>query len=140
MCSVNIFEMPLVLTIIQEAEKKIFSVTGKEVKLEGYQPEADHTNPKKELLRKLIVKHTGLTWNEIKSKSRKNEKVNARFIYSWIAVKILRQSTILTGVDLDRDHSTVINALNEVSKSKKDNSQLWFSVEFIIKQFNFENK
>lgn len=140
MCSVNIFEMPLVLTIIQEAEKKIYSVTGKEVKLEGYQPEADHTNPKKQLLRNLIVSHTGLTWNEIKSKSRKNERVNARFIYSWIAVKILRQSTILTGVDLDRDHATVINALNEVSKAKEDNNQLWIDIEIVIKQLNFFDK
>ncbi len=134
--NVNIYEMPAVLHIIANAEVNIKKITGCDVKLIAASNGLHDRNETKRLLKTLLMEIFGFEWHEIVSVSRKGNLPYARFFYTWVAVKNLKQSLSSTGEELgNRDHTTMINGINRIKEHIKKNDH--WAVEFysFLKKF-----
>jgi len=132
---INVYEMPAVLAIIDSAEKRIKKLSGVEValKIEGF---VYSDSPEKKILKDLISREFRIDWEVIKSKSKQTELVEARTRYSWLAVKILGQTLPSTGRDLNRDHTTIVHALQKMSQAKKDGTSIWRKTSVMMFKLN----
>ena len=59
----------------------------------------------------IVSKATNITKREILGNSRKREIIQARGLFCYMAVRNLKKMTTTTGRFLNRDHSTIINAV-----------------------------
>ena len=59
----------------------------------------------------IVSKVTNITKREILSNSRKREIIQARGLFCYMAVRNLKKMRTTTGQFLNRDHSTIINAV-----------------------------
>lgn len=59
----------------------------------------------------IVSKATNITKREILGNSRKREIIQARGLFCYMSVRNLKKMTTTTGRFLNRDHSTVINAV-----------------------------
>lgn len=59
----------------------------------------------------IVSKATNITKREILGNSRKREIIQARGLFCFMAVRNLKKMTTTTGRFLNRDHSTIINAV-----------------------------
>ena len=67
---------------------------------------------------KILEVESGFTREMITSKSRKTEVVSARYVAMYVVKKMTKLSLASIGEVFDRDHSSIIHAL--------DNVQVWF--------------
>jgi chromosomal replication initiator protein len=71
--------------------------------------------------------------DDLKSKSRHSRVVLPRFIAMYITRNLTELTTLEIGKEFgDRDHSTVINAINNIEKSMKNDDQLHEQINEII--------
>ena len=69
-----------------------------------------------DVLKTIIHNHTGITWQQLKSPTRKREITEARHLFCWFAYKNFGYTLSSTGEMLGgRDHTTVLNAINRIS-------------------------
>jgi len=61
----------------------------------------------------IVSKVTNITKREILGDSRKREIIQARGLFCYMAVKNLSKMKITTGRFLNRDHTTIINAVKK---------------------------
>lgn len=66
-----------------------------------------------------VSKMTGISIEELKSKSRKREVVDARFVYYRRAKEKTRHSLIEIGKLVHRDHTTVLHGIKEANKTRE---------------------
>ena len=59
----------------------------------------------------IVSKTTNITKREILGNSRKREIIQARGLFCYMAVRNINKMTTTTGRFLNRDHSTIINAV-----------------------------
>jgi chromosomal replication initiator protein len=72
---------------------------------------------------------------DLKSKSRHSRVVHPRFIAMYISRKLTDMTTVDIGKEFgDRDHSTVLNAMNNVEKMMADNEDFQETVEDLISE------
>jgi chromosomal replication initiator protein len=76
-----------------------------------------------------------LTIEDLISKSRHSKFVQPRFIAMYLSRKLTDLTTIDIGKEFgNRDHSTVLNAMNNVEKMMSDNEEFRESVEDLISE------
>lgn len=72
---------------------------------------------------------------DLKSKSRHSRVVHPRFVAMYISRKLTDMTTIDIGKEFgDRDHSTVLNAMNNVEKMMADDEDFQEAVEELISE------
>ncbi|HON76892.1 MAG TPA: chromosomal replication initiator protein DnaA [Spirochaetota bacterium] len=72
---------------------------------------------------------------DLKSKSRHSRVVHPRFIAMYISRKLTDMTTVDIGREFgDRDHSTVLNAMNNVEKMMADDEDFQETVEDLISE------
>jgi chromosomal replication initiator protein len=75
----------------------------------------------------------GVSIDDLVSKSRHSKIVQPRFVSMYLARKLTDLTTIDIGKEFgDRDHSTVLNAMNNVEKMIKDNEEFREHVDDIL--------
>ncbi len=134
---VNVFEMPAVQSIIENAEQKIKTLAGVDVRLNG-KVVVNVESPATKLLKTFISSRFHVSWVLISGKSKSCEVKWARRYYSWINIKILKRSSVTTASDLNKDHSTVLTHISILSESKTGNIDRWNDLNKCIAEF--ENK
>ncbi len=73
--------------------------------------------------------------DDLKSKSRHSRVVQPRFISMYIARKLTEHTTSEIGKEFgDRDHSTVLNAMNNIEKSIKEDQKFSEQIDEIISE------
>lgn len=96
----------------------------------------DDDTDKKVTIADIMVKiseKNNVTVNELTSKSRHSRIIQPRFIAMYIARKLTGLTTIDIGKAFgDRDHSTVLNALNKIEEDMKNDYDLKESVDDLI--------
>jgi hypothetical protein len=80
-----------------------------------------------------VSAYTGITEKQIKSVSRKGPIKNARHLVCYIAYEVLGISCIYIGDNLNRDHSTILNACNVVN----NNIELTGHVQLILDTYDY---
>ena len=88
-------------------ERHIASQLGMQLIYDSYQPDFIG------ILTAAIYDITGISYNQLKSKSRQRDIVDARHIFFKLLRDYTSWSTPLIGSLLDRDHCTVLHALNK---------------------------
>jgi chromosomal replication initiation ATPase DnaA len=108
---IDINLLPSISKIIQTAEKELTELIGAPVilKVENrYKPlTSDH-------LQQLICASFNIHWHQMIGTTKERNVVNARHIYCYISCVHLKKTTVEVGNELNRDHSTVINARENV--------------------------
>lgn len=111
----DIEAMPAVKNIIQSAAAEIKKITGDGITLSIECIKSNSLSDDKAQIIKAIEMYYDIPWEKIISKSRKPELVNARFVYMFFSTHYLKQSSVVTGVDLgNRDHTTVLHGMERV--------------------------
>ncbi len=110
----ELYENPVVEAIMRKAERDISYIIGSPVvlivKKRAPSENDDMVLPERELLMGTIMTVCGVTWDEVKSKSRKREIVLARQLYCFFARKHLHTTYKVIGEDIGgRDHTTAIH-------------------------------
>lgn len=87
-----------------------------------------------DILYKVSEKY-GVSIEDLKSKSRHSRVVQPRFISMYVARKLTDLTTSEIGREIgDRDHSTVLNAMNNIEKIIKDDSDFSEQIDEIISE------
>lgn len=77
----------------------------------------------------------GISVDDLKSKSRHSRVVQPRFISMYITRKLTEMTTSEIGREFgDRDHSTVLNAMNNIEKLIKEDEDFAEQIEEIISE------
>lgn len=74
-----------------------------------------------------ICKDLGVTWDVITGKRGKPNACDARFIYIYLRKLIYKEKLAMIGRDIDRDHSTIIHALQTVEDRIKVNDEAFMA-------------
>lgn len=112
---VNIEEMPIVKDVLQEAAIKIKASTGVSVRLK-IAAFINISDEIKVILQELVCRAFNVSWEQIKSKTRKGYNVtDARHVYMYLSYSHLKRSLTETGMDCGmRDHTTVLSAVKKI--------------------------
>lgn len=87
-----------------------------------------------DIMQKVSEKY-GISVDDLKSKSRHSRVVQPRFISMYIVRKLTEMTTSEIGREFgDRDHSTVLNAMNNVEKLMKEDQDFSEQIEEIISE------
>jgi len=105
----NILEMPDVMNVIRNAELQIKHLTGYRVELRPNVVGKAQSGIKV-LLQDLICQFFNVSWQDIIGTRKHKDIADARKTYMFLAREILGQTSILTGNEVNRDHTTVLYA------------------------------
>lgn len=126
----KIDDMPDVLSIIHDAEKKIKAVCGTEVIL---QISAIHlATSRKQLIQDIVCHYFDIAWHDIESQNRVRPVTNARHAYMYL-LRMEGYSLEEIGADCGRDHTTVMHAVKKVKGFYKTHDELADDIEDIKK-------
>jgi len=117
-------------SIIKEAEEKITKITGCNCKLtENLNREISIEEFKKMIEREFDVKFTS-----IEGRSRINKIVVARHTYIWFSRKHFRKTFPSIAAELNRDHSSIMQAVKAVDNMIETKDPLYYSHINFLKQ------
>ena len=133
---IELDKLPVVQKIMRQAEAKVLNMTGVKVNVSIASADISDNEARRNDLRELVCKMYSVSWPEIMSDSRKGELVDARHAYMYLACTILKQSSNTTGEELNRDHSTVLSALEKIKGYYKVNDFYTIKLTLIINKFN----
>lgn len=85
-------------------------------------------------IKKLICKHYKLSPEDVKSRSRKRSVVFARQIAMFLSRKFTEASLQAIGMEYNRDHATVLHAINNLEKQMQTTVKTRLEVEFLVEQ------
>lgn len=81
-----------------------------------------------------ISKQTGLTINQIKSRSRRHELITARMVFVYLAFRSTkRYSTIQIGDFLNRNHATIYNAQDQIRMRLNQDEKVFLMLLKLVK-------
>jgi chromosomal replication initiator protein len=104
--------LPAADKIISDAERLLSDLIGTPVKLVV---NLNPTEINETMFQTLICDHFNVSWAKVKSTSRKDEYVQARFVYCYLCKVHLGLSNKAIGEHINRDHSSVSNAMKKVN-------------------------
>ena len=134
---IDVLELPESKRIIEAAEAKIYSNTGIQVKLCGHLLHVEHeAEYKKLLLKKIVCKVFFTNWDDVLSKKRDRKISNARFTYMYCLRNYFKETFKSIAIQMNRDHSAVINAVNEVKGWYEVKDEIIEKIESVKKQYN----
>lgn len=112
----NVMRMPALKQIIAGAEQKILADFGVELTLTpSLKNEVSLIEARHSFLQQEVCNVFNVTWEQILSKSRKNEIVTARHIYIYLCFVMLNFNKTKIARILDKDHTTAINSINVIN-------------------------
>lgn len=140
---IKIQDMPVVTKVLRQAEEKIRELTGKNVTVFINTSVDAPLNKRfllKEKVKELVANDFEVPWEDIAGKCRKFYLVEARHVYMYLMNQIVGISTVETGNDLFRDHTTVIHAVTKIRGYYKmsDQQHLINRIEFLKLQIEAE--
>ena len=95
----------------------------------------------KEDLLEIISQETGITISEIMSRSRKREKINARFIYCAILKNNFGYTLTRIGELLDcRDHTSIRHAVQQYNNRLHTEESFRITVSNILNKIRYKTK
>jgi chromosomal replication initiation ATPase DnaA len=136
---VNIEDLPLVQKIIANAQQRIKEVTGTTVQLMFIGQSKNEKTQAKEILKQVIENEFGYSWDKIVSNVKKEDLVLARFCFSYVAVKKIKQSLTATAEDTKRkNHTSILHALSKCKNYL--NTQCWQGekINAVLKNYDAE--
>ena len=99
-----------------------------------FNEEANKKVTTSDIIQKIADRYS-VSVDDIKSKSRHSRVVTPRFVSMYISRKLTDLTTSEIGREFgDRDHSTVLNAMNNVEKMLKEDSDFSEQIEDIISE------
>ena len=133
---IDIFSQPSVKNIIESAEKEILNTTGVKIKLHGTLGNVEQMiSPKKLKLRVLVESAFKTSWNSIVGQSRVTNIKMARHVYAYLLFMEFREENKSSiGRELNRDHGTIISAINRIKGFYKVGDEIIEKIDTIKKQ------
>ena len=138
---ININELPVVQNILYQASKKIRAVTGAEITViikDNINSSLNARQIIKSKTQDFVCQEFGVNWLQILSKSREQERVEARHVYMFLMSNHLKQSLVETGKDCNRDHTTVIAAVEKIKGYYEVGDQIVTRIENLKTKINNE--
>ncbi len=105
-----------IYTIITACESLISAMLNQEVKLTMHRKDMPFD---KFFVQQLVCDAYGVNWDSIKSKCRSDELVLPRMVYCYLIKRFMGTSVSKIGVDIIRNHATVLNALKTIEDYMK---------------------
>lgn len=101
---------PVILKLINDTEVILSKLTGSKITLEMKVGEdlATIEQVNAMMLQQMICNAMNIRWVDICSPDRHRSIVDARKLYSYLAITILGHSTLRVAADIRRDHTTVM--------------------------------
>lgn len=99
--------LPAINHIISKAEDDLRRLIGTPLML---RMELMPSGVNEVFIQSLVCESFNVSWNQIIGTSRETNIKNARFVYVWLSIMWLHKTLESIGAELNRDHSTIINA------------------------------
>lgn len=130
----RIEEMPCVVSAIRRAEMEIRELVGKDVSLRIDQISYDETE-RKTILQEIVCNYFQVSWSQIAAKSRSNKEnvVDARHTYMYLAHTICKCTLVEVAQDCGRDHTTAVHAVQKIKDYYKVKDHFTVHVDAIKK-------
>lgn len=133
---IQVNELPIVVSILSEAQLAIKKATGVDVSvgiIDSHHYRVSRMDELKPFVQKVICEFFKTNWQLIEEKSREQKFVDARFAYSYIMVEIYKQSKKATGRDIKKHHTSVMHAIKEVKGYMKVDEDYRIRINQLIK-------
>lgn len=115
-------------TILTQAKEKIYVETGVRIELSGvnimnYKSSSKNIVSDVSRIATLVTNYTGITMEEISGKLRTSSIVLARMAFCYLARKYVPNISLSEiGRQINRDHTTIIHALDKIETYIKERS------------------
>jgi chromosomal replication initiation ATPase DnaA len=93
--------------ILYEASEKVSEVVGKRIRVYCDGELANNI----ERLKDAICDYYNISFDQLIAKDRRHERVIARQLFSWFGVKYFNYSRVKIGMQLKRDHTSIVHSI-----------------------------
>lgn len=123
--------------IIRDANEKLATIAGPEFSLKLVRNEKQTTFLilKIEALKNIVSEEFGIPFDKIRSRTKTQDLVDARFAFCYLAKKLLNMTHMNIGLEIRRHHTSVTTALKVIRNHMEYEADLKYRVEYIEKKF-----